>query len=190
MQRHNYFYIDAPQSTTASPKFRPLAAYLAALPGHPVALLLLQAAVAPEAAELAARLDGRAVVRLPALDALSAGRAVDAGRLKGELGEPADLALVARVYGHLRLRLAGLRVLVRGVDVRVDGVRVKALQQRGAGVLQGMRHTQGLGEQGRAKLKGTSALIPAHFYSTLSAKQQRLEYCSAAQANRVGVLKH
>lgn len=110
-------------------KQRWLAAYLTALPGHPVALLLLQAAVAPEAAELAARLDRRAVVRLPALDALPAGRAVDAGRLKGELGQPADLALVAWVDGHLCRRLAALRMLVRGGHVRVDGVGVKALQQ-------------------------------------------------------------
>jgi hypothetical protein len=40
--------------------------------------------------------------------------------------------------------------------VRVDGVGVKALQQRGAGVLQGTRETHGFGEQGRAKLKETS----------------------------------
>jgi hypothetical protein len=69
------------------------------------------------------------VVRLPPLDALPAGGAVDAGRLEGELREAADLALVPGVYRQLHRRLGELRLLVRGLHVRFDRKGVEALQQ-------------------------------------------------------------
>jgi len=98
--------------------------------------------VAPKAPELTALLQRRAVVRLPALDALPTGRAVDARRLKGELGQATDLALVTRVDRHLLRRPAGLRVLKGVLNMCTDALDVKALQQGRASVLVRQQGTQ------------------------------------------------
>lgn len=115
-----------PQQPPPTPPMWP---HLVALPWDLVPLLLVEARVAPEAPELTARLDSSTVVRLPPLDALPAGGAVDAGRLEGELREAADLALVPGVYRQLHRRLGELRLLVRGLHVRFDRKGVEALQQ-------------------------------------------------------------
>jgi hypothetical protein len=63
----------------------------------------------PEAPELTPRLQQRAVVGLTALDALPTLCAVDARRLKCELGKATDLAVITGVKGQLRRHFCLLR---------------------------------------------------------------------------------